>query len=132
MHSIDIVAALVAALGSFVVGGLWYGSLFQKPWMRHSGVTPERGEAQNKALVFGLAYLLNYIAAAGLSMLMGDHSGWGVGLHTGLLTGVFFVAPALGVIYLFEARSFVHWLLNAGYQVVTFGLMGTIVGAWPW
>jgi hypothetical protein len=132
MHGVDIWAALVAALSGFVVGGLWYGPLFQKPWMRHSGMTHERGKQQNVVLVFGGAYVLNLIAAVGLSMLMADHSGWMIGLHTGALTGLFFVAPALGVIYLFESRSFALWVVNAGYQVVNFAVMGTILGAWPW
>jgi hypothetical protein len=64
MHQVDIVAALVAALAGFVIGGLWYGAMFQKPWMRHSGMSFERGRQQNKLLVFGGAYVLNAIAAA--------------------------------------------------------------------
>ena len=53
------------------------------------------------------------------------------GLHTGVFTGFFFVATALGVIYLFEQRPFKLWCINAGYQVVNFGVMGTILGVWP-
>jgi hypothetical protein len=132
LHGVDIRAALVAALSGFFIGGLWYGPLFQKAWMRHSGMTFERGKQQNMALVFGGTYVLNVIAAVGLSMLMADHSGWAIGLHTGALTGLFFVAPALGVIYLFESRGFGLWAINAGYQVVNFAAMGTLLGAWPW
>jgi len=132
MHQVDIVAALVAALAGFVIGGLWYGAMFQKPWMRHSGMSFERGRQQNKLLVFGGAYVLNAIAAAGLSMLMADGAGWALGLHTGLYSGLFFVAPALAVIYLFESRPFGLWTINAGYQVVNFAAMGAIVAAWPW
>ncbi len=132
MHHINFVAALVAALSGFVIGGLWYGPLFQKAWMRHSGMTFEKGKQQHAPLVFGGAYVLNFVTACGLSLLMADHSGWHVGLHTGALTGVFFVATALGVIYLFESRPFGLWLVNGGYMVVNFAAMGTILGAWPW
>jgi len=45
--------------------------------------------------------------------------------------GVCWVAPALGVVYLFEQRSFAHWAVNAGYQVVAFTLMGVVLGLWP-
>jgi uncharacterized protein DUF1761 len=131
-HSINGVAALVAALSGFVIGGLWYGPLFRKPWMRHSGMSFEKGRQQNPALVFGGAYVLNLVAAAGLSLLLSGHTGWALGLHTGALTGLFFVAPALGVIYLFESRPFALWALNGGYQVVNFAAMGTVLGAWPW
>ena len=83
-------------------------------------------------LVFGGAYVMNLVAATGLSLLLSGHAGWAIGLHTGALTGLFFVVPALGVIYLFESRPFGLWVINGGYQVVNFAAMGTILGAWPW
>lgn len=132
MHHLNILAALVAALSGFVIGGLWYGPLFQKAWMRHSGMTFDKGKQQHMPVVFGGAYVMNFVSACGLSMLMADHSGWAIGLHTGAFSGLFFVAPALAVIYLFESRPFGLWLVNAGYMVVNFAAMGTIVGAWPW
>jgi len=132
MHHMNFVAALVAALSGFVIGGLWYGPLFRKPWMAYSGMTFERGKQQNVALVFGGAYLMNFVGACGLSMLMAGNHGWAVGLHTGALTGLFFIAPALAVIYLFESRPFGLWAVNGGYQVVNFAAMGTILGIWPW
>lgn len=131
-HSIRWLAALVAALSGFVIGGLWYGPLFRAPWMRFSGMSFERGRQQNVALVFGGAYVMNFVAAVGLSLLLSGHRGWAVGLHTGALTGLFFVVPALGVIYLFESRPFGLWAINGGYQVVNLAAMGTIVAVWPW
>jgi hypothetical protein len=130
-HSVNIVAVLVAAFTGFVIGGLWYGPLFRKPWMRLSGMSFERGKQQNVALVFGLTYVLNVIAAIGIDMLLDAHEGWAWGLHTGAFIGAFFVATALGVIYLFESRPLGLWLINAGYQVVNFAAMGTVLGAWP-
>jgi len=134
MHHISAfswLGILVAALSGFVIGGLWYGPLFQKPWMAASGMTFEKGAQGNKLLMFGGAYFLNLIGAIGLTIVLGDHAGWGAGLHTGVFTGFFFVATALGVIYLFEQRPIKLWCINAGYQVVNFGAMGTILGVWP-
>jgi Protein of unknown function (DUF1761) len=122
---------LVAALSGFVIGGLWYGPLFQKPWMQLTGMTKEKGAQASMPLTFGGAYVLNLIGATGLAILMGDHGGWGTGLHTGIFTGFFFISVALGVIYLFEQRPFKLWCINAAYQVVNFGAMGTILGVWP-
>ena len=133
MHHIatlNWLSVLVAALSGFVIGGLWYGPLFQKPWMQLSGMTKEKGAQASMPLTFGGAYVLNLIGAAGLAILLGDGS-WAGGLHTGLLTGLFFVATSLGVIYLFEQRPLKLWFINAGYQVVNFAAMGTILGAWP-
>jgi len=134
MHSIATLSwpsVLVAALSGFVIGGLWYGPLFQKPWMQLTGMTREKGATASMPVTFGGAYALNLIAAIGIAMLLGDHSGWAAGLHTGAFTGLFFVATALGVIYLFEQRPFKLWCINAGYQTVAFAAIGTIIGAWP-
>ena len=39
LTQINLMAVLVAALSNFVIGALWYSSLlFQKPWMRESGM----------------------------------------------------------------------------------------------
>lgn len=134
MHSfanIHWVSVLVAALSGFVIGGLWYGPLFQKPWMQLTGMTKEKGAQASMPLTFGGAYVLNLIGATGLAILLGGNHGWMGGLHTGLFTGLFFIATALGVIYLFEQRPLKLWFINAGYQMVNFAAMGTIIGAWP-
>ncbi len=129
ISSVNWVAVLVAAVSGFAVGSLWYSLLFQKAWMRHSGMTKEKGAQGNPALTFGGAFVLNVIAATGLALLIGD-AGLHGGIHAGAFTGLFFVATALGVIYLFEMKPLGLWLINAGYQVVNFAVMGAILGAW--
>jgi hypothetical protein len=129
--TINWLSVFVAALSGFVIGSLWYGPLFQKPWMQLTGMTKEKGAQANMAVTFGGAYVLNVIGAAGIAMVLGDHGGWHNGLHTGALAGLFFVAAALGVIYLFEQRPWRLWCINAGYQVVNFAAMGAVLGAWP-
>jgi Protein of unknown function (DUF1761) len=134
MHSfatVNYIAALVAALAGFVIGWIWYGPLFQKPWMQLTGMTKEKGAQSSMALTMGTAYLLNLISGIGLSMLIGRSGGWLTGLHTGLMVGVFFVATALGVIYLFEQRPLKLYFINAGYQLVNLAAIGTIIGVWP-
>ena len=133
MHHISTlnwVAVLVAALSGFAVGSLWY-RIFRAPWMRHSGMTFEKGAAANMPLTFGGAYVMNLIAAFALAVLLGDHAGWQSGVHVGIFAGFMFVCTALGVIYLFEQKPLGLWLINGGYQVVNFAVMGTILGAWP-
>jgi hypothetical protein len=131
-HSINWLSVLVAALTGFVIGSLWYGPLFQKAWMRLTGITKEQGAKANIPLTFGGAYVLNLVGAAGLAALMGpERVGALCGVQYGAFAGLFFVATALGVIYLFEMRPFKLWLINGGYQVVNFAAMGAVVGAWP-
>jgi hypothetical protein len=46
------------------------------------------------------------------------------------MAGATFVAMAIGVITLFEFKSFKYWAINAGYQIVFFTVAGAILGAW--
>jgi hypothetical protein len=126
----NFLAILVSALAGFALGALWYGPLFGAVWMRESGMSPEKTRAMNVAKVYGTVLLLNLIAAGSLAMFIGADATWRFGLFAGFMAGLTFVATALGVIYLFEARSLRLWLINAGYQTVIFSIMGTILGAW--
>jgi len=127
---VNWLAIVVAALAGFVVGGVWYGPLFSKVWMRESGVNMEKARSVNKPKLFGTVFVLNLITAFSLAMFIGENVTWRVGLFAGFAAGLTFVSTALAVIYLFEARSLRLWLINAGYQVVIFSLMGAILGAW--
>ena len=129
MAGVNWLAILAAAFLTFVLGGLWYGPLFGKPWMRASGITEERAREGNMPLIFGLSFVLQLLAAFSLAMFIGD-AGAGFGVFAGFMTGAFFVATAFGVVYLFEQRPFAHWAVNAGYHVVSFTMMGAILGAW--
>ncbi len=131
IQSVHWLSVLVAALSGFIIGGLWYGPLFQKPWMRLTGMSKEKGAQASMPLTFGGAYVLNLLGAFAIAMLLGEQHGVLLGLHAGAFSGLFFIATALGVIYLFEQRPFKLWLINAGYQVVNFAAMGAIIGAWP-
>jgi hypothetical protein len=134
MHHIselNWLAIAVATVSSFVLGWLWYGPLFGKGWMQDTGMTKEKGAQVSMLKTFGGTFVLNLAIAFAIATLVGPHAGWKMGLHTGLFGSFFFVATAIGVIYLFEQRSLRLWLINSGYQVVNFSIMGTIIGAWP-
>lgn len=36
-----LIIAIVAGIINFMIGGLWYGLLFQKPWIEAQGINPE-------------------------------------------------------------------------------------------
>lgn len=127
----DAVAVAVAALSSFVVGGVWYGPLFGKAWMRASGIDEEKAAQANMAKVMGLSFTLQLVAAAVLLMFIGPEAEPGFAVAAAAAVGAFWVAPALGVVYLFEQRPLAHWAVNAGYNVVAFTVMGVVLGFWP-
>ena len=126
---INWLAVIVAALAPFVIGSLWYGPLFVKPWRALSGVQKDTPGQNSMALTFGTAAVLNLIISTSLAMFIGGGD-WSFGLFAGFMSGFAFVAMAFGVTYLFESRPFKLWLINAGYQTVVFAVMGTILAAW--
>jgi hypothetical protein len=122
-------AVIAATLAGFLIGGLWYGPLFGKEWMVLNGITMENMPKHNLVKLYGTTIFLNLIAATSLAMFIGN-AGWQDGLFYGFITGLTFVATALGVSYLFESKPLKLWCINAGYQVVFFSVMGAILGAW--
>ncbi len=129
MAHINWLAVFVAAFAGFAIGGIWYGPIFGKAWMVEVGISEEQARSANKAKIFGTVFVLNLIAATSLSMFIGAGD-LHFGAFAGFMTGLTFVAVALGITYLFEQRSLKLWLINAGYQVVFFTAMGAVLGAW--
>lgn len=128
---LNIWAVLVAALSTFIIGGLWYSpAVFGKAWMKENGFSEESLKNSNMVKIFGLAFFLAFIAAINLAMFMGpeDRPAWGA--VWGFLAGFGWVATFVGTHYLFERRSFRLFLINAGYSIVSLTIMGVILAAW--
>lgn len=131
LSQLNYLAVIVAALSSFMLGGLWYSPvLFGNAWMAESGVTEEAAQNSNKARVFGLAFLASLVISFNLAMFLGAESTLISGAFYGFLAGFGWVAMAFGVNDLFELRSFKLFAINAGFHCVSFTLMGAITGAW--
>ncbi len=130
--AINWIAVVVAAVSTFVLGGLWYGPLFGKAWMAASGMTEEKAAQGNMAKIFGISFLLQLLAAVVLAAFLGTEEvmPFGPAVAASASIGIAWVAPAFGVVYMFEQRSFKHFAVNAGYHIVSFILMGLIIAAW--
>jgi hypothetical protein len=68
--------------------------------------------------------------AFNLAAFIGPKASLGFGLFAGAAAAIGWVAMSLGVIYLFEQRSLKLWLINSGYQVIAYTLMGGLIGVW--
>jgi hypothetical protein len=130
LAGVNWIAVFVATITAFMLGAVWYSkALFANAWMQEVGLTEEAVNGANMGKTFGGAFILQLLAAIALSAFLGEGSNWMEGLHTGLWIGLFWVATAYGVTYLFEQRSLRLWLINAGYYVVWYALIGAIIGA---
>jgi len=129
-ENINWLSVIVAAIVAFLIGGIWYGPIFGKAWMIESNFTEEDLQKRNMPKVFGLSLLLSFIAAFVLELFIGSAADLTFGVMAGFMAGIGWVSTMLGILYLFEMKSFKAYLINAGYCVVTLTAMGAILGAW--
>lgn len=132
MPEVNYLAVALAALASFILGGLWYSpALFGKVWQREAGVSDERLKNANMGLIFGLAFLLSLIAAWMFAIFLGPRPPMAFGAGAGFAAGLFWVAASFGINYLFERKSLKLFLINGGYHTVQFTLIGVVLALLP-
>lgn len=129
--TLNWLAILVAAVSSFALGSLWYAKpVFGNIWQKLIARSDEEIKNASMGKIFGFSFLLTLVMAINLAMFVGPDQGAVFGLFAGAAVGIGWIAMGLGVLYLFEGRSFRLWLINAGYMSLALAIMGTIIGAW--
>lgn len=130
IEQLNWLAVTCAALATFLIGGIWYSPfLFQKPWMDINGFSIEKMSKRNFPMIFGLSFMFSFIMSFNLALFIGKE-GFIFGLMAGFLTGFGWVSLSLAIISLFESRSWKYILINGGYMVISFTVMGGIIGIW--
>ena len=120
---INFVIILLAGLIPLIIGMIWYNPKigFGKAWMNASGMTEEKAQGSNMAVVFGLTYLFSVFVAFALCSLS---------IHQLSVTSLFYKQPIqdasteMGALY----KSIMD---NLGNSYCTFkhgSLHGTITG----
>jgi hypothetical protein len=123
-------AILVAAVSSFMLGGLWYSdALFGKVWRREAG-DQRTGKEGHPGQVFGFSFAFALLAAFAYAWLVPAPANAVAALVQGLVVGACIVAASFGINYRFANRSWTLWLVDGGYHTVQFALYGLIIGLW--
>lgn len=129
----EIVNVLVAALAAWLFGAAWYIPLYPR-WMAAAGVKagpdggPEGGASPVPFLVAGLAMLMvsgmmSYVfSLSGLTSVL-------QGGATGLLLGLFMVAPWIMMDNVYAKRPFALTLIDGGYAVFGCAIIGAVLVA---
>jgi len=131
MPEISWLATAVATALAFALGGVWYGPLFGNAWMAEHGFTQEQLTKDfNPGKTYGLTALLAAASAIVFGIfleLLGPHTPlFAVGF--GFSAGLFWVAASIATNYLFERSTARLFLINGGYHVARFTLMGAAFG----
>lgn len=131
LSGINWLAVITAAAAGFGVGGIWFGPLFGKAWMKATGKEP--GDLGSPVKSMSLTAVTTLITAAVLAYVL-DAVGvatWAGGLMWGLSIGTFFVGTSSFSDGLFMGTPNKLSMINIGHRIVYFGVMGAILGAWP-
>lgn len=154
-------SALAAALSTLVVGFIWYHpKVFGTAWMKAEGLTEEKLKKGNMAMIFGLSFVLAFVAGCtivptvvihqfgALGMTGGDPelakpsyaafmADYGNAFRTfkhgalhGTLLGLLLVFPVIAINGLYSRKPWKLIFITAGYWVITLAIMGGIICGW--
>ncbi len=142
--NIDWTSQLLAAFSTLVLGFIWYGLIFKDAWLQATGLNEEKiKNGIHPAILYGSAFVLAFLITMGLhGQIVGLHSyvaglngeefhnSFWHGMQHALKDSIFYGAiPVLITNSLFDQRKWKYILINVGYWLVAFGLMGGIIGA---
>jgi len=132
LADINLVAVLVAAVGYFALGALWYSPvLFSKSWLKETGKKDKdfSDNAVTAMLVGGLTTLVSVYIMAWFFDLLNV-----VGAVDGAVTAAWislgFVLTNSLMHAVYHGVSKKLWLINNGYNLLGFIVAGAILGAW--
>jgi surface polysaccharide O-acyltransferase-like enzyme len=125
-------AVVVAAVAYWVLGAVWYGVLFNKPWMALEHMTMEQAQSMNPTAPYIISFLLGLLVAYSLTQLCiwRNANTAGRGASIGVLVWIGFIGPTTFTTYMFEMRPHTLFAINQFYHLAGFVLMGLIVGGW--
>ena len=140
MHflGVNIWAVLVCAVATMVAGFLWYSPmLFANPWMVLMGYDPnDKAKIAEMQKSAGPSYAMSTVAGILTAFVLGKIiSVAGAasavdGLKIGMVVWLGFVTTVQFTNALFSHQRNKLYLINTGYQLVCYLVMGAILGAW--
>ena len=124
-------AILVATIAGFLLGGIWYGPLFGKAWLRAIGKREE--DLGSPAIPMTLSFVTAFATALLMALLMNALPTIKTvfdGALLGLYIGVGFIAAAMASDYAFCRWPTQLFFIQAGYRVAYSVIMGAILAGW--
>jgi len=127
MAEINWLAVLLGALAFFLVGAIWYGVLFSKAWQKAAGMSDEKIQGGNMALIFGLTFLAELVISLTLwhGIARSGASDRAV-MMMAVGFGATIMVPAIGINYLYLRKTLAHFLIDAGHFIVGMAAMGGV------
>ncbi|MCZ8466264.1 DUF1761 domain-containing protein [Streptococcus uberis] len=117
-----LIVAIVTGVINFMIGGLWYGMLFQKAWIKAMGINPEdigkNGDGKKEMMMTLIVEVI--ISILTILFLSAIHAETPL---NALVIGIITVLSGLKN-YFFEQKSLTLILINESYKMVAFMVIG--------
>jgi hypothetical protein len=125
-------AIIVAAVAYWILGAVWYGVLFAKPWMELEQIPDSVLRAANPVVPYIITLILNLLIAYVLSQicLWRNATTAGRGAAIGVILWVGIIGPITYTTYMYELRPHTLYAINNFYPLAGMVLMGAILGGW--
>lgn len=134
--SINYLAVVLATLSTLVVGSLWYSkSVFGKQWMKLAGVKEKDIEKAGAYPIvitvlvsFVTAFVLAHFTALAYEFYKNEYDFLSTAVITSVWVWLGFTAARVITHDSFEGRRKKLTLLNVGHELLTFLVMGLVIG----
>ena len=136
---INFWAVLVSAVAAMVIGFFWYSPiLFATPWTRLMGFDPndkaKLAEIRKGASkMYGLSFVASLVSAVVLAKIIDIATVVTIpyGMKIAFAVWLGFVTTVQLTGALFGKQPTKLYLINTGYQLVCYLVMGAILAVWP-
>lgn len=133
LGELNYLAIIVCTIFSMVLGFIWYTPItFGNAWMRELGVKEEDINPSDAVKGYIFSLVSSFVQALLLAVFMNMMGAATLmqGLYAGAAVGIGFIALTFISNDMYEQRSFKLSLINSGYRVVYFTVIGAILGVW--
>jgi hypothetical protein len=136
------IAIIVSVVVSWLIGGLWYGPLFNKAWAKEMGFTADMkptGAELGKVMALNIFGTFLMALVLGHEVLIWRASTWNAGpdhhsaiygFFAGFMTWLGFVVPIMLNQVAFERKTWKLFGINAGFQFISMQVMAMILSFW--
>jgi hypothetical protein len=117
----------------YMIGGLWYSVLFQKPWLKLMKITPaelKKGGSPAMAMTGGFFATIPILYGLACLVSLTGAADAGHGACAGFLAWFSFVAPMMLNSVLYERRPIKLFAINVSYPLVGMLVCGAILAVW--
>ncbi|MES2985847.1 MAG: DUF1761 domain-containing protein [Patescibacteria group bacterium] len=137
MLPINLLAVVLAALASFILGFLFHGPISGKVWMRLANIVPTGNEKMsdmvpqmvwNFVVNLFTSYALAVVYVFASTSQLTDGPGVATGIICGILVWAGFIATSTSIEVIWLKRSSKLWLFETVCSLVVMIAMGAIIG----